>query len=82
MMPSYQSFKFNCADDQKELVMARLYELGFEAFQEEENSLKAYISYEQLKSIAPDDLQDLFRELNIEVKQFEHETKDWNKVWE
>ena len=82
MMPSYQSFKFNCADDQKELVMARLYELGFEAFQEEENSLEAYISDEQLKSNDPDDLQDLFRELNIEVKQFEHETKDWNKVWE
>jgi ribosomal protein L11 methyltransferase len=82
--PSYLVFQFQCNDeDTKELLIALLTNIGFEAFEEIENVLKAYI------------LESLYdaSELTATVAQFETnnvqlisqeklEDKNWNEVWE
>ncbi len=77
---NFISFRFLCSSEESEILIAILSENNFEGFQEEENSLTAYISsnenipYELLQQVE-----------SFGIKFPSHEIvpdKNWNEEWE
>ena len=81
-METYLAFDFEISSDSQEVLMARLYDLGFESFIEEENSLQAFISSVEWKGSIVEDMHQLCMEFGLSYKMIEHNPKDWNAIWE
>lgn len=66
-----------------EIFMAELAELGFEAFEEVDEGLLAYIKKEAFSQALLDELVSRYEQLTtLSVSQKEIEKKNWNKEWE
>ncbi len=72
------------SNSEKEILFAKMSQIGFEGFVEGEDDIQAYIEEQQFSS---DDLNRLIDEMavfNIKVQYRYHRTEDqnWNKEWE
>ncbi|HKO80221.1 MAG TPA: 50S ribosomal protein L11 methyltransferase [Chitinophagaceae bacterium] len=79
-MSRYIQIQFqNISQQQSDILIARLNEIGFEGFQEEENELKAFIT-----STAFDEnlLQHISSSLQLNFSKTIIEETNWNQIWE
>src|SRR6476620_645973 len=63
---------------EKDVMVARLADIGFEGFVEEKNSLKAFIPAEHFS----EDCKKLIEEQGAEFKITEIQNRNWNAEWE
>lgn len=82
MQPQYLVVPITCKEEEIDLLVYYLTELGFEAFEEKENTLEAYVLIPEYKEAA---LKALLSEHFptselLEVKTLEN--KNWNEEWE
>jgi ribosomal protein L11 methyltransferase len=76
----YCQFLFEAiAEDQKDILVALLSAAGFEGFEEEGDSLKAFIKAADLDQQAFDLIM---QERNITYSQSFIQEKNWNEIWE
>jgi ribosomal protein L11 methyltransferase len=64
---------------EKDILIAELSELGFEGFEEERTSLKAFINEKQFREA---DLQSLLQKTGMTYSLSIIEDKNWNAIWE
>jgi len=80
---AYIEVNIETSPEFSEIFMAELGELGFEAFEEVDDGLLAYIKKEYFSQILLDELVYRYEPLTIlSVSQKEIEKKNWNKEWE
>ncbi|MBK7811815.1 MAG: 50S ribosomal protein L11 methyltransferase [Saprospiraceae bacterium] len=81
-MNEYVGITIKVNQDFQELVMASLYELGYEAFVENESDLQAFIPEtswnEQIKSETSEKL----KSFGLDFDEEHYENQDWNAQWE
>ena len=76
----YFEFKFDVKDIQEsETLIALLSDIGFEAFEEQENELKSYIKSEDFNEIL---FNNLIKENSLNYCKTIIKEKNWNEVWE
>ncbi len=76
----YVKISFSIADEAiRELLIAKLAEVGFEGFEETENSLLAYIAEDQYSE---SDVQNLSQEFELPFTRDEIAPQNWNETWE
>jgi len=70
--------------EEREIVMAKMYLIGFEGFTEDEDMIQAYIDEMAHSSEAINDLEDELSDLGITLQYRFHRREDqnWNKEWE
>lgn len=79
-MNSYIQIEFqNIPQEQADILIAQLSEIGFEGFEEEENKLKAFIDSNNFDETR---LQDISTPLHVDFSKTIIEETNWNKVWE
>lgn len=81
-MDKYLGFVLNVPAENQEPIIANLYELGFEAFIEEEDQIQAFISnidWDEVKALL---ISNYLSESKIKYQIIEHDPQDWNRVWE
>lgn len=79
-MSNYIQIEFqNISQEQSDILIAQLSEIGFDGFEEEENKLKAFIV-----STAFDEklLQNISTPLQLDFSKTIIEETNWNQVWE
>lgn len=79
-MSSYIQIEFqDISQEQSDILIAQLSEIGFDGFEEEENKLKAFIT-----SVAFDEnsLQQISSSLQLGFSKTIIEETNWNQVWE
>ncbi|MGZ8517198.1 MAG: 50S ribosomal protein L11 methyltransferase [Chitinophagaceae bacterium] len=69
----------NISQEQSDLLIAQLSEIGFDGFEEEENKLKAFIDSNNFDETL---LQDISTPLHVDFSKSVIEDTNWNKVWE
>jgi ribosomal protein L11 methyltransferase len=76
------SFEFN-NQDQFEMLVAQLAEIGFDGFNEETNSCKTYILATDLANEQVlNDLNNIFTQHNLKYSKSIIKEQNWNEVWE
>jgi ribosomal protein L11 methyltransferase len=79
-MNSYIQIEFqNISQDQSDILVAELSEIGFEGFEEEENKLKAFIDSKNFDDTL---LRGIATPLHVDFSKKLIEATNWNKVWE
>lgn len=79
-MSKYIQIEFpEITSDQSDVLLAQLSSIGFEGFQEEENSLKAFIPSDDFDEGL---LEDIVTTHNLSFTQSTIEETNWNAVWE
>ncbi len=79
-MSEYIQIEFQqITSDQSDVLLAQLSSIGFEGFQEEENSLKAFIPSDDFDEGL---LKDIVTTHNLSFTQSTIEETNWNAVWE
>ncbi|MGZ8550441.1 MAG: 50S ribosomal protein L11 methyltransferase, partial [Chitinophagaceae bacterium] len=79
-MNSYIQIEYqNISQEQSDLLIAQLSEIGFDGFEEEENKLKAFIDSNNFDETL---LQDISTPLHVDFSKTVIEETNWNKVWE
>ncbi|HWR33740.1 MAG TPA: 50S ribosomal protein L11 methyltransferase [Chitinophagaceae bacterium] len=79
-MKPYIQIQFqNISTEQSELLVAELSNIGFEGFEEEENSLKAFIAVNAFDELAVNEISELY---DIPFTKLIIEETNWNAVWE
>lgn len=71
-------------DELQEVLIAELVELDFEAFQQEEGTLKAYIPADRWNDLSRQWLEDwmIGRGFAPDIQQVDYEPTNWNERWE
>lgn len=78
---AYCYFEFKCTESEGEMIGAFCTELGFEAFEEEDGGLKAYIGLEKIDDCFENRLREMIPfEVDYIVKGLED--RNWNEEWE
>ena len=67
---------------EQEAIVALLYEIGFDSFEEKDTEIKAYIPYANDMDQVYVDLQTLSEKWNISIVTKILEPKNWNEDWE
>ncbi len=79
-MPAYIQIEFqNISSEQSDILMAQLSAIGFEGFEEEENSLKAFIPSTEFDEVL---FNEIIVEKNIPFIKSIIEERNWNAFWE
>ena len=79
-MSQYIQIEFqNISSAQSDLLIAQLSEIGFDGFEEGENSLKAFIQSNDFIRAA---LKEIVAGQNLSFTQSVIEETNWNAVWE
>lgn len=79
-MPNYIQIEFqNISTEQSDLLLAELNEIGFDGFEEGENSLKAFIASTDFDEAA---VKRIGEKNAVTFTQSEIEETNWNAVWE
>ena len=79
-MKNYIQIEFqNISQEQSDLLVAQLSEIGFEGFEEEENRLKAFIPSNEFDEIW---LQQITQAIQPRYSKTIIEETNWNQVWE
>lgn len=68
--------------DQQEIWIGKLYDLGVENFIEEESVLKCYMDLNLWENSLNPIISELCQDEGIQFKIIQVENQDWNKVWE
>lgn len=76
---NYLKIALDATGDRAEEWMARLLDLGFESFEEEENCLNAYIPQQEFSATA---FEQLIREIPVSYTQELIQPQNWNSIWE
>ncbi|MEY2950877.1 MAG: hypothetical protein RLZZ248_2078 [Bacteroidota bacterium] len=81
---SYSVFSFSgsFSNTQMEVLMAHLLDLGFEAFEEKEQELDAYLLTKMKSSALMDQVQLLTDQYGCKWSEKELENENWNAQWE
>lgn len=82
MANDYVSITIRIDPDLQEIVMAGLYELGFEAFVEEETGLQAFIPESMWGPEKKSETRSLLGKYDLGFAEELLEDKDWNEQWE
>ena len=69
----------NVSEEQSGILIAQLSELGFDGFEEQENSLKAFTNEDQFPEEA---LKEILEELQLTYLKETIASKNWNEEWE
>jgi len=74
----------SCGVDQAGILPALLLDVGFEAFEEIEGGIKAYLAEEDWSQTTAAELEALLRTLGVNAKAVVQkiEERDWNEIWE
>ena len=79
-MKNYIQIEFqNISQEQSDVLIAQLSEIGFEGFEEEENKLKAFITSGDFNEKL---LQDISTSFQLDFSKTIIEETNWNQVWE
>ena len=79
-MATYIQLEFqNISAEQSDLLIAQLSEIGFDGFEEEENSLKAFIPANDFIETA---VKEIAASHNLSFTETTIEETNWNAVWE
>ena len=79
-MNSYIKIEFqNISQEQSDILIAQLSEIGFEGFEEEQNKLKAFITSQNFNDEL---LKDISTALQLDFSKTIIEETNWNQVWE
>lgn len=81
-MDKYLGFILHVLAENQESIIADLYDLGFEAFIEEEDQIQAFIAskdWDEEKALL---ISNYLSESKIKYQIIEHDPQDWNLVWE
>jgi len=62
-----------------EILIAELNEIGFDAFEETNSELKAYVSKKEIENV---DLESLSKKYQVDYSINEMEEQNWNELWE
>ncbi len=69
-------------EETQEIIMALLSALPFDAFEENETILNAYIKNEYLSDSVKDEIDNVLKDNNIEYVFKDTEDRNWNEEWE
>ncbi|MFN8243243.1 MAG: 50S ribosomal protein L11 methyltransferase [Ferruginibacter sp.] len=75
----YLSFTFNTTAEQSELLLALLADAGFEGFEEEEQTLKAFLPKDQFNQ---EDFDAILEKVPVSYVWEEVKPQNWNAIWE
>lgn len=78
-MKDYHKFVF---DTESELLIARLYALDFDSFQELDGVTEAYILSELVTKELISEIEHISSDMNLQYSVAKHENKNWNEIWE
>ncbi|TFV95920.1 50S ribosomal protein L11 methyltransferase [Algoriphagus kandeliae] len=79
----YREFKITCSEDFREILIAELSEIGFDAFLETEEGFDCYSPLEGFDQVAFEEIIDRYREpAQIEFKESLTQKVNWNEEWE
>src|SRR3989337_413168 len=79
-MNNYIQIEFpNISQEQSDVLIAQLSEIGFEGFEEEESKLKAFITSNNFDESLT---QDILLPLQLDFFKTIIEETNWNRVWE
>lgn len=79
-MTQYVKINFkNLQQDQKEIIIAQLNDIGFDGFEEREDELDAFIPEENYNE---DFLNELTKENNVDYTKNIIKPENWNRLWE
>lgn len=81
-MTRYLEFVIPIPAEEMDVILADLFNLGFESFEETDKGLKAFISQSNYLDLSGEILQYLDKTKNFHYDIIMHEPRDWNKVWE
>jgi len=79
---NYHCFNIQIAQKQVEILIALLDVQGFEAFEETETGVKAFLSAEQDVAAATQALEELQRQFSFSYTEEVQREQNWNAVWE
>ena len=77
----FNSYEFIIEADEamREMLVAELSEIGFDAFEEIENALKAYVPHADFREI---DFQKIINKYSLKYCSSTIKKQNWNKIWE
>ncbi|MCS5490775.1 50S ribosomal protein L11 methyltransferase [Algoriphagus limi] len=79
----YREFKFTCSEDFREILIAELSEIGFDAFLETEEGFDCYSPLEGFDEATFGEIIDRYQEpAQIQVKESITQKVNWNEEWE
>ncbi|HAI57943.1 MAG TPA: 50S ribosomal protein L11 methyltransferase [Saprospirales bacterium] len=78
-MQNYTKYTFNSTN---EILVARLFDLGFDSFQELENSSEGYIRDDMITVELNASVNEIAKEYDAEYVVEKLENKNWNEIWE
>ena len=78
-MQNYTKYTFNSTN---EILVARLFDLGFDSFQELENSSEGYIRDDIITVELNASVNEIAKEYDVEYVVEKLENKNWNEIWE
>ena len=74
------SFLIDCQEDQQDLVIAQLYELGVDSFLQHEQHLEAFVNAED--HAMQEEIRQYCSSNQLDFKTIAHDERDWNAIWE
>jgi ribosomal protein L11 methyltransferase len=77
---TYLELSFSVSQNEQELLIAFLSQLGFEGFWEDGNVLKAYVEKNNWNESSHSIFKEQFREIQFSISEIVNQ--DWNKEWE
>jgi len=81
-MNEYVGITIKVNQDLQELVMASLYELGYEAFVENESDLQAFIPETSWNEQIKLETSEKLKSFDLDFNEEHFENQDWNAQWE
>ena len=81
-LTQYVEVKFTCTEEFKEILIAELYNLGFNSMMETEVGIEAYVLIPDYNQKTLDEIVDKYKEAAISYITSEFENKNWNEEWE
>ncbi len=79
---NYYNYKISCDSHLSDILIAFLGELPFEAFEETENGLEAFIPEKEDNPMVENAVQDLRARFEFQYQREFVPYKNWNKEWE
>lgn len=80
MENTYLVIKVNCKEDLQDVIIANLFELGFDSFQQYDEYLEGSCEKTTYSAEKLQELMELFGDISYEVR--EEEKVNWNEEWE
>ena len=81
-MQDYLAFHFQVTAEFQDVIIAGLYDLGFESFVEEDEKLQAFISQSDWNQIDQEAFKWFCSNHGLSYQIIVHNPKDWNAIWE